>query len=248
MYFSSPDEALGAGHESAGITEPATRWFLAEGATGPFFDLFVLVANPGDADAEVRATFLLPTGETIEKRHTVAASSRFNIWVDLEDERLADTAVSTTIESTNEVPIIVERAMWWPGYPLSPVWREAHNSAGTTQTGSAWAMAEGEVGGSLESDTYILIANTSGFEATIRVTLFFEDGTTAVRSFVVRGRSRFNVWVAAAFPEAHERRFGALVESTGAAPAQIVVERAVYWNCGTQVWAAGTDALATRIR
>ena len=42
---------FGAGHESAGVTAPATQWFLAEGATGPFFDLFVLVANPGDTDA-----------------------------------------------------------------------------------------------------------------------------------------------------------------------------------------------------
>ena len=33
---------FGAGHESAGVTAPATTWFLAEGATGPFFDLFIL--------------------------------------------------------------------------------------------------------------------------------------------------------------------------------------------------------------
>jgi hypothetical protein len=248
MYLSSREEVFGAGHESAGIMEPATRWFLAEGATGPYFDLFVLVANPGESDAEVMATFLLPSGETIAKRYTVAKSSRFNIWVDLEDARLADTAVSTTLESTNGVPIIVERAMWWPGYPLSPVWREAHNSAGTTATGTAWALAEGEVGGSAGIETYILIANTSTFAAPVQVTLFFEDGTTAVRVFEVLGRSRFNVSVAVEFPEARDRRFGAVVESTGNTPAQIVVERAVYWNSGTQVWAAGTDALATRLR
>ena len=34
------------GHESAGVTTPSTQWFLAEGATGDFFDLFVLIANP----------------------------------------------------------------------------------------------------------------------------------------------------------------------------------------------------------
>ena len=56
---------FGAGHESAGVTAPATQWFLAEGNTGPYFDLFVLIANPGNADAQVEATYLLPDGTVI---------------------------------------------------------------------------------------------------------------------------------------------------------------------------------------
>jgi hypothetical protein len=43
-------------------------------------------------------------------------------------------------------------------------------------------------------------------------------------------------------------RFGAVVESLGGTPAQIVVERAMYWNANGQVWAAGSDVLATRLR
>ena len=46
MYLDQPGRAFGAGHESAGVTAPATQWFLAEGATGSFFDLFILIANP----------------------------------------------------------------------------------------------------------------------------------------------------------------------------------------------------------
>ena len=46
MYLNQPGQPFAAGHESAGVTAPATSWFLAEGATGPFFDLFVLIANP----------------------------------------------------------------------------------------------------------------------------------------------------------------------------------------------------------
>ena len=48
MYTNKPGQPFAAGHESAGVTAPAMTWFLAEGATGPFFDLFVLVANPND--------------------------------------------------------------------------------------------------------------------------------------------------------------------------------------------------------
>ena len=84
--------------------------------------------------------------------------------MDLEDAKLADTAVSTTIRSTNGVPIIVERAMWWPG----DSWHEAHNSPGATATGTRWALAEGEVDASRNLETYILVANTSATPADVR--------------------------------------------------------------------------------
>ena len=199
MYAQVPGQTLGAGHASAGVTAPALEWFLAEGATGPYFDLFVLIANPGDVDAEIEATFLLPDGTTIVKGYRVHANSRFNIWVDGADDRLADTAVSTTVRSTNGVPVIVERAMWWPG----STWYQAHNSPGATTTGMRWALAEGEVNVSRGLETYILVANTSPTPATVTVTLFFEDGTTAERTFgpaEVPGHSRFNVPVGDFFP------------------------------------------------
>ena len=45
MYFGRDGTWVG-GHATAGVTMPATRWFFAEGATGDFFDTFVLIANP----------------------------------------------------------------------------------------------------------------------------------------------------------------------------------------------------------
>jgi hypothetical protein len=245
MYLDLPGQAFGAGHESAGITAPALEWFLAEGATGSYFDLFVLIANPGGTPAAIEATYLLPNGSTLVKHYGVEANSRFNIWVDYEDPLLADTAVSTTIRSTNAVPIIVERAMWWP----QSAWYEAHNSPGATTTGTRWALAEGEAGGALGMETYILVANTSDAPATVKVTLLFEDGTTADQTYAgIPGRSRFNVPVGVFFPQAVGRRFGAVVESVGTSPARIVVERAMYWDAPGQPWAAGTNALATKLQ
>ncbi len=251
MYLSNQGRLFNAGHESMGVTTPATQWFLAEGATGPFFDLFILIANPKDTDAEVTVTYLLGDGTTYTRPLTARANSRSNIWVDQEEipgvpgHPLADVAVSTTVASTNGVPIIVERAMWWPGGP-GP-WHEAHNSAGATETGTRWALAEGEVGGAGATETYILIANTSAFAGNATVTLLFEDGTSASRVYPLLPNSRTNVPVASDFPSAANRRFGAIVASTGATPAQIVVERAMYSNAGGVQWAAGTNGLATRL-
>jgi hypothetical protein len=245
MYGSQPGQPFAAGHNSAGVTAPATRWFLAEGATGSFFDLFVLIANPSAQAAEVDVEFLLTDGGVVSRHYRLAANSRFTIPVDSVDPQLEFASLSTIVTSANDVPIVVERVMWWP----SPNWSEAHNSPGETTTGVKWALAEGEIGGPREKQTYILVANTSAFAGSARVTLLFEDGTTAERVVQLQAKSRVNVAVnAETFPTAVNRRFGTVVESLGATPAQIVVERALYWNANGVVWAAGTNALATKIQ
>ncbi len=255
MYISRSSQVFAAGHGSAGVTAPATNWFLAEGATGPFFDLFILIANPNAQPADVTLDYLLSDGRTFAKSHVVPANGRFTVWVDDEaipagsaTKPLANVAVSTTVTSTNGVPIIVERAMWWPGpETTADFWTEAHNSAGATATGTRWALAEGEVGGPHGAETYVLIANTSAFGGQARVTLYFEDGGSASKDVPLAPRSRTNVAVSSEFPAAAGRRFATLVESLGATPPQIVVERAMYTSPGGVTWAAGTNALATRL-
>jgi hypothetical protein len=149
--------------------------------------------------------------------------------------------------------VIVERALWWPNEPAS--WYEAHNSPGTTATGQTWALGEGEVGGDNGFETYVLLANTSAFAGTARVTLLFEDGSPSVsKDVALPANSRVNVPIGEADAvggfgaAAQNKRFGVLVESLGAQPAAIVVERAMYASQGSQFWAAGTNALAARVR
>lgn len=245
MYLDAGRKLFGAGHASAGVTTLAPTWSFAEGATGSFFDTFILLANPSDQPTTVRATFLLPDGRTIERLYPLPAKSRENIWVDQAAPELADTAVSTVVESVDDLPFLAERAMWWPG-PTSSQWREAHNSPGALASSSRWGLAEGMLGGPTAVETYVLIANTSPFAGTARVTLTFEDdGSRLERTVGVAASSRTNVPIAAEFPQATGRRFAVLVESLGALPAQLVVERAMYSNSGNEVWAAGTNALGT---
>ena len=247
MYADVPGQTFGAGHESAGVTAPALEWFLAEGATGPFFDLFVLIANPGATPAPSRGDVpAARTARTLVKdlRRRAPTAGSTSGWTtrtragrhgglddDSVDQRRADHRRARDV--------VAGRAAWY----------EAHNSPGATTTGTRWALAEGEVGGTRGVETYILIANTSDAPATVKVTLLFEDGTNAERTYAdIPARSRFNVPVGAFFPQAAGTRFGAIVESLGATPAQIVVERAMYWDAAGQPWAAGTNALATKLR
>ncbi len=246
MYFTRPDQVYAAGHESAGVTAAQTRWFLAEGATGSFFNMFILIANPSSDASTVQFDYLLTNGQTVTRTRTVAASSRLTLNVALEAPELASANISTVVTSTNSVPIVVERAMWWPA-PGSN-WQEAHNSPGEIVTGTRWGVAEGESGGPQGKQTYLLIANTSAFAGAARVLLLFEDGTTAEKVFALPASSRTNVSVDAEFPAASGRRYGALIESQGGTPAQIVVERAMYANANGIIWAAGTNALATKLQ
>jgi hypothetical protein len=80
-----------------------------------------------------------------------------------------------------------------------------------------------------------------------RVRLLFEDATTAERTFNLPPNSRTNVSVETEFPAAANRRFGAMIESLGGTPAELVVERAMYANASGIIWAAGTNALATKM-
>ena len=245
MYANVAGQVFGAGHESAGLPAPSAQWFLAEGATGPFFNLFILVANPTSRPAPLEVRYLLTDGRVITRQHTAAANSRLTIGVHGEHADLANAAMSAIVTSTTGVPVLVERAMWWPAN--APAWYEAHSSAGATATGTVWATADGEAGGPSGAETYLLIANTASYPGSARVTLVFEDGGTASRTVPLLPLSRRNVAAGGDFPEAVGRRFGAIVESLGALPAPIVVERAMYSNAGGVVWAAGSNLVATRL-
>jgi hypothetical protein len=242
-------DASGYGaHAETGVAGPALAWYLAEGATHSGFDLFYLIQNPNATPADVEVRYLRPAPLlAITKTYLVAPASRFNIWVNLEDSDLASTDVSAVIGVTNGQPVIVERAM----YRSAPgqVFAAGHASVGVTSPAMEWFLAEGATGDFF--DLFVLVANPGDTVAqveTVKVTLYFEDGTGAERTFTVAGNSRFNVDARAEFPEALDKRFGASVVSLGETPAQIVVERAMYWDALGQKWAAGTNALATRLR
>ena len=138
MYFSQARPC----HSPADTRAPAfrrrgARWFLAEGATGSFFDTYILVGNPSTTESLIQVTYLLPDGRTVVRPHAVAAQSRLTIYAASEDPLLRATSFSVVVESTNAVPVVVERAMWWPsGQP----WYEGHAVAALTTAGPRWAL------------------------------------------------------------------------------------------------------------
>ena len=240
MYFGTA-RLFDGGHESTGVPEGATSWFLAEGATGPFFETFVLVGNPNPVAANVMFTFLTDSGVSVLRQKVVPANGRLTVDIEGESPALANAAVSTTI--TADQPVIAERAMYWPGPPST--WAEAHNSFGATALATRWGLAEGRVGMGRGFQTFILLANPNATAANVQVTFLRANGSTVVKTFTVNPTSRFNVAASIAAPELQDEEFGALIEVTNGIG--IGVERAMYSDALGQTWAAGTNALATRV-
>jgi hypothetical protein len=234
MYRSGPAQPFALGTGSMGVRAAAARWFLAEGATGSFFDLFVLIANPSASDAQVTAEYGRPDGTVVTQHYVVRANSRFSVYVD-GVPGLANTTVATTVTSTNGVPIVVERAMYWPGGFFD--YYEGHSSAGSTVTAPRWAF----MFDSHADDRYVLIANTENRVGRVSVVAFSELGHASTRFFDLPPNSRTTV------PVPPSGRVSGVIVTSFDSPVELVVEGASYGNSGGQFWAAGSNALATPI-
>jgi hypothetical protein len=245
MYLSRPGAPFLAGHAGAGMVAPGTTWWFAEGATGSFFDSFLLVLNPSPTDATLEIEYLLPHGDPVRTHHRAAAGGRTTIWVDAEDVRTESSALAIRVTSTNAVPIVVERAMWWPG-PATR-WTEGNVSGGLPATASRWAAADVDVGGNPDASTFILVANTAASPGSVTVTLACEGlPTTSARTLPIAAASRLNIDVGGEFPEARGRPCAVVVERSGGA-IDLVVERATYWTTDGGFWTAGASAAASPV-
>jgi hypothetical protein len=163
--------------------------------------------------------------------------------VDFEDPALADTAVSVVVDATG--PIVAERAMWWPG--SGDTWTAAHATVGAPNTAIRWGLTGLEAGGATNAEPWILVANPSAVETTIRMTLLFGDGRPpVVAEYFVAAESRLTIAVGQWHTETADSSFGAIVEQLGE-PTGIVVESAVYHDSDGVRWAAGRGGVASPI-
>ena len=105
---------LGESHTGPGAAEPGTKWILAEGRAGGAqkFQTYLLLANPQNTAASVSVTYLCEAGAPVVQTYAVPAMSRLNIDVNA-IPGMQESSFGMLVEATNEVPIVVERSMYW---------------------------------------------------------------------------------------------------------------------------------------
>ena len=224
--------------DAQGATDSATvevrafegSYYLAEGATGDFFDLDLLLANPNGGAAPVEITFLKPDGTTVQHDLVLPPASRTTVAVD-QISGLESTEVSAFVKSTSGRPLAVERTMRW-----DPTGYGAHSEkASQSFRGRTWYFAEGSQG---FFDTYFLLANPTGGQSTATVEVFLEDGTAAFsQQYVVAAFSRRTIPVNQ-IPALQNRSFWTRITFSGDG----IAERAMYF--GTPVFNAGHESSA----
>jgi hypothetical protein len=155
------------GHDSIGVVNPASTWYLAEGATAGGFETWVLVQNPNPTPVNVDVKFQTDTGPSQGPQETLAPFSRQSYLVDY----YVDTFdVSTTVNSYMG-DVVCERAVYFT--PDSFATREVgHDSIGVVSPAYTWYLAEGATAGSFE--TWVLVQNPNAVP--VNIDMKFQTG------------------------------------------------------------------------
>jgi len=219
MYFSYKGSITG-GHAATGVAAPGTKWYLAEGYTGPGFETWLLLANPGNQAATVRVSFMPESGDVVLKDYTVPALSRYTVPVN-SVAGLSAGGISMLAESTNGVGIVAERSMYFNSEGRT----DGSCAQGVTSPQASWYFAEGYTGKGF--DTWLLVQNPGDQDASIQVDLMGENPSQPARSypFDVKAHSRFTMHVNDFLPG---QGVSMQVQTTGGVP--VVAERAVYFD------------------
>jgi YVTN family beta-propeller protein/autotransporter-associated beta strand protein len=207
-------------------------YYLAEGATGAFFDTDILLANPNSVATPVVIRFLTGDGASIVETRTLPPTSRTTIHAE-DVEGLEATTFSTIVTSTNALPIVVERTMRWDASGYG-----AHTEKATAGAAPVWYFAEGSQG---FFSTFFLLANPQAAPNTAHVTWFREGEPALTRDYELIPGSRKTI-DAGDDAELVNRSFGARV--TFDLPG--VAERAMYFGRDPQ-WVGGHAAAGTTV-
>ncbi len=81
---------------------------LAEGSTAPDFETWIMVANPGARDANIRLTFMATDGVFEGPSVTIEAGSRTTFDV----ANTVGSVFEVSARVTSDEPVVVERSVY----------------------------------------------------------------------------------------------------------------------------------------
>ncbi len=152
--------------DSLGAETPAVTWYLPEGSTDGGMETWVLVQNPGAANAKV--TLSLQTSEGPRspaelKDVIIPAGTRRSFRL---NDYVTTYNVSTTVSASGGV--VCERATYGPGR----AW--ATGSLGAETPAVTWYLPEGSTDGGME--TWVLVQNPGAANARVTLSLQTSEG------------------------------------------------------------------------
>ncbi len=225
MYFNYQGKWTG-GSAAVGSPRRSQLWFFSEGYTGPGFEEWLCLANPGDRPAFVTVDYISSAGTVSSSAYALPAFSRRTLSVNAEAG--ANREVSMRVQS--DQPIVAERPMY---FLYKGTIDGGHNVLGATYTSNTWYFAEGTTRPGF--DEYLTITNTGNIDANIAVYYLMGPGQGAAlqRPYVVPSNSRFTINVR------DEVGSGKDVSCFIQSDRPVVAERPMYFRYGS--WSGGHD-------
>jgi hypothetical protein len=190
MYFNYG--GWDGGHDTVGASAPATTFYFAEGYTGPGFEEYICVMNPGDKDADL--TFRFQTQEVGEKvvgGKSVSAQSRDTFLV---NDLLGGGTYSTSLKLESSQPVVAERPMYFDYSGMGGhAWNGGHCVMGATSLAKRYYFAEGYTGSGFEE--WLCLQNPGTSDISIHATYMLGTGKTVEVDHPVPAGKRANVYV-----------------------------------------------------
>ena len=196
-------------------------WYLPEGYTGPGFDEWVLVMNPGEDTAQVRVVYQTLTGQEMGPLIYAEPGSRVTVHV---NDWVPQQHVSTMVTAIDGSGIMAERAMYMYG-TVDGKWG-AHDSIGILAPSPVWYLPEGATYAGF--DEWVLIQNPNNQPVQTKVQFLEMGGIANEFTVEIGATSRYTVHVNEYVPDKSvSTRVESLTEANGEM-LPVFAERAMY--------------------
>ncbi len=227
-----------------GAASLANDWYFAEGYTGPGFEEYVCVLNPGDEAADLTFRFHIQ-GEVERTAGGLSVPPHARATFRVNDLLGTGYETSLVLESTR--PVVAERSMYfdYAGTGTPRHWTGGHCVAGAASLASRYCFAEGCTRDGF--DEYLVIHNPGSAPISVDAVYRFGpgQGDAVERSYDVEAGARRTVFVADEVGEGKD----VSAELTSTAP--FLAERPMYFDyagSGAPGWSGGHCVIgATRL-
>ncbi|HEY5531128.1 MAG TPA: right-handed parallel beta-helix repeat-containing protein [Candidatus Anoxymicrobiaceae bacterium] len=112
MYFSYGNEGWDGGHCVVGARSEATDWFFAEGYTGPGFDEWLCLWNPGGISIDVEVLYFTQEAGALAPR-TVRVPAGSRVTLKVNDHAGPGYQLSVRLHAGSGAGFVVERPMYF---------------------------------------------------------------------------------------------------------------------------------------
>ncbi|MDD5748892.1 MAG: hypothetical protein PHP64_07610 [Actinomycetota bacterium] len=219
MYFNYKGKWTGGSVET-GVPGGSNTWYLAEGTTREGFEQWISLMNPNSQKTSVELTYMFNGGGTQKQTLEMLPTSRSTILVN----RIVGSGKDVSTKITSELPIIVERPMY---FDYHGILTGGHTEVGSTKESTSWFLCEGTTRKNSADGTFeewISIQNPGDTSAKIQITYMFPGGATQGGKVEVSAHSRYTINVNREVGD--DRDVSAKLVSN----VPIIVERPMYFN------------------